>query len=297
MLKKLWEGIHVRKEVLTAALLIFVCCFSCFHLSVAVPDSGIFTKTMDSLEENEETVEKMTALAVATSVAISLLPDDVGSPLADTLSSMNKYFVAILTAIYLEKLLLTYGVGAALRWLIPIACLLLLAGLALRAGKCGWGKRAANFGYKLMALALAVVFLVPASTWVSDNVCAGYMEFVEETIEETDESSSKITDLMMESDSDESILDRIADAFKDAISSISDLATYFKNTIRRYIKSAAILIVRTCVIPVLTMLLFKWFLSQLFSFAGTGVMPEGPEQERKKEKEENGGETPGKTES
>jgi len=65
---------------------------------------------------------------IATSLAITALPDDFGTPLADTLADMNMYFVFIFAVLFVEKLLVVEGVKFSFAWIIPIALGLYILG-------------------------------------------------------------------------------------------------------------------------------------------------------------------------
>ena len=69
--------------------------------------------------------------STAASAAITLLPGDAATPIAEKLADISGYFLLALCAIYLEKYLLTVTAYATFRLLVPAACLLLAAILSL----------------------------------------------------------------------------------------------------------------------------------------------------------------------
>ena len=84
----------------------------------------IYQRSIDSLQAKQETVLELTAASTAASAAITLLPGDTATPIADKLADLSGYFLIVLCAIFLEKYLLTITAGAAFRLLFPLACLL-----------------------------------------------------------------------------------------------------------------------------------------------------------------------------
>ena len=82
-------------------------------------------ETISALDKSKNKVMELAAAAVASSSAITLLPGDVGTPIAQELADMSKYFLIVLCAIYLEKFLLTITGFVAFKYIIPIACVLL----------------------------------------------------------------------------------------------------------------------------------------------------------------------------
>jgi len=116
-----------------------------------------------------------------------------------------------------------------------------------------------------MVLGLSIIFVIPFSTHFTETVCADYLDYVEETIEETEAGSSKINEVMIASDEDSTFFDRLSNAFKTAIQDVSDLLAYFKGVLKKCVNSVAIMLVTTFVVPLLVMLLFRWLLTELFS--------------------------------
>ncbi len=59
------------------------------------------------------TALELTAAATAASAAITLIPGDAGTPIADKLADLSSYFLIVVCAIYLEKISgYHYGAGS-----------------------------------------------------------------------------------------------------------------------------------------------------------------------------------------
>ena len=91
---------------------------SCTVGGNTLTDPATYSHTIGALDRNRTTVLALSAASAAASAAVSALPDDVCSPLAQEISEFTTWFLMILSVIYLEKYLLTIF-GAA-------ACFLLL---------------------------------------------------------------------------------------------------------------------------------------------------------------------------
>lgn len=257
-----WKGskLSISKEKLAKILFaVFLIVFSFTVLSCKVPETKFVQESVEYLEESQNTVMKFSGTTIATSLAISALPDDFASPLAGTISDLNTYFIFLFAVIFVEKLIVLEGVKLALKWIIPAACILYIVSLFF--AKEVFQK----FAVKLLILGLSIIMVIPISTHVTESVCADYLDYVEETINETDAGASKINDVMNSGDKDTTFFEKISNAFKTAIQSVSDLLTYFKNVIKKCMNSVAIMIVTTFVVPMLILLLFRWLLKELFS--------------------------------
>ena len=251
---------EVHSEKLAKILLaVFIMVFSVFVLANKVPESGYVQETLDSLEDSKITVMEFSGATIAASLAITALPDDFGSSLANTLTDMNKYFVLIFAVLYVERLIVVEGMKLSFVYIIPIACGLYI--LAVLSGKAFFR----NLAAKLMILGLAVVFVIPISTHFTEKVCEDYLVYVDETIEEANAGAEKVGEAMASGEEGASIFDKLSDAFKTAIQGVSDLLKYFENILKKCVNSIAIMIVTTFVLPMLILLLFRWLLKELFS--------------------------------
>lgn len=240
-------------------LLLFVMVFSMIVLARKVPETKFVQNTTQRLEESQNTIMKFSGSTIATSLAISALPDDFASPLAGTVSDLNMYFIFMFAVIFVEKLLVMEGIKIAFAWIIPIVCLLYIAHTL--SDKEVFKK----FGTKLLILGISVIIVIPFSTYFTETVCADYLAYVDETIEEADAGAAKVNEVMQSSNEDASIFDKLSNAFKTAINSMSDLLEYFKNVVKKCVNSVAIMIVTTFVVPFLILLLFRWLLKELFA--------------------------------
>lgn len=247
-------------------------------LANVVPQWRFFDDTVQNLEVSKRTVMEFSGATLVSSVAITMLPDDIATPLAESLSDMNNYFLLILVMIFVERLIVLEGVKVTFLVLIPVACGLYLAG---RLAKLPHIKK---WAYKLVILGLAMILVIPCSTHLVNTIGADYLAYVDETIEEANAGANKINTVMEESSGQEGIFERLSNAFQTAISGVNDLLEYFKNTIKKCFNAIAILIVTNFVMPILVLLFFKWLLNQLFQLDFSNIrLPVKKESEEAKE--------------
>ena len=250
----------MQKEKLAKILfMIFLMVLSFSVLTRIIPESKFVQETIQHLEESQNTIMKFSGTTIATSLSLSALPNDFASPLASTVSDLNTYFIFIFAVLFVEKLVVIEGIKIALVWMIPAACILYIA--AILTSK----EMFKNFAKKLLILGISIIMVIPISTHFTETVCADYLTYVDETIEEADAGANKINELMAEENEDATFFDKLTDAFKTAIRDVNDLLAYFKNVVRKCVNSVAVMIVTTFVLPMLTMLLFRWLLTELFA--------------------------------
>ena len=241
--------------------LLLVAALSCFIVKDTIPKAEFVQSSMQSVEESRSTIMKFSAATLSASLAISALPDDFATPLAKLLSDMNTYFVFLLTILLFEGILLKSGIDAAFGIMIPIACI-------LGAISIGMKKEALkSLAEKLLILALAVAFVVPCSTHITEIVAAELQTYVEETIVETEDGLGQLDDVMKDSEDSKTVFEKISGLFHSAIKGMSELFTRIQDTIRKCLNAIAILIVTNFVMPLLTFFVLKWILKETFKLA------------------------------
>ncbi|MBR5565481.1 MAG: hypothetical protein IKW08_04860 [Roseburia sp.] len=261
---KYWKVLNIRKlicreNLVRILLATFVAVFSFCVLANKVPEAKWIENTVESLDESKNTIMEFSGATIATSLAISALPDDFASPLANTLTDMNKYFVFIFAVLFVEKLIVVEGIKISFAYMIPIACVLYV--LSIMSRKTLYKE----FATKIAILAIAVVVVVPFSTHFTETICDDYLVYVDETIAEAEAGAAKVNDVMIETGGNTNIFDKLSKVFETAIKDVTMLLDYFNNVIKKCVNSIAIMMVTTFVLPLLMLAFFKWLLKELFS--------------------------------
>lgn len=243
---------EVSKKLAAAALLLALALVSFFPVAQKMSQPQTFSHAIESLDKKQETVLELTAASTAASAAITLLPGDAATPIAEKLADLSGYFLIVLCAIFLEKYLLTIMAGAAFRVLLPLACVLLVASLffyrdTLRA-----------LSKKLALFALALVLIIPTSVWVSDTIEDTYRASIGATIE----SAKQTTDAIGEATDDNADSDTKTGLFSKVTEGISSAATAavdkLKSVLNDFLEALAVMLVTSCLIPVLVLVFFVW---------------------------------------
>lgn len=220
------------------------------------PDSKLSKACIQQLDKQRGNSEALAASAVGLSVAVGLLPGDVGSGIADKLVDVSGYLLIVLCAIFLEKYMLTLFGILAFRFLIPIGCALLIFALFFE----GVFKK---LGLRLIVYGLVIYLLVPTSLFVSAKVQDIYQDCYEDTIEMAEESKSTIEESANTENSDSSdeknIFEKAKDTLSNAVTYLTDHAREAldsaQKTLNRMLEYVAVLIVTSCLIPILVLIL------------------------------------------
>ena len=245
---------EVSKKLAAAALLLALALVSFFPIAQKMSQPQTFSHAIESLDKKQETVLELTAASTAASAAITLLPGDTATPIADKLADLSGYFLIVLCAIFLEKYLLTIMAGAAFRVLLPLACVLLAASLFF------YRDTLRMIAKKLALFGLALVLIIPTSVWVSDTIEDTYRASIDATVE----SAKQTTDAIGEATDDNADSDTKTGLFSKVTEGISSAATdavdKLKSVLNDFLEALAVMLVTSCLIPVLVLVFFVWLL-------------------------------------
>jgi len=221
--------------------------------------------TINSLDQKSETVLKLTGAATLASIAISAIPDDTATPIAEKLTDFVEYFLLILCVIYAEKYMLTLLGAAAFKYLIPIAC---AVGIVSLFWKPHITRRLA---VKLAVFAVAIFVAIPISINVSDRIYETYEGSINETISQAENFTEETAPLAEASS--KNVLTAVLNSLSQTISGITEKASGILN---RYMEALAVMIVTSCVMPILVLVFFVWLVKMLTGVDLADRMPAGP---------------------
>ena len=298
-----------RTKCITAVVLLLAAILSVTVIGKYVSAPENHQKTIASLDEKKQTVMELTAASTVTSALITLLPGDTATPIAEKMADVSGYLLVVLCAIYLEKYLVTITGYVAFTYLIPIACGLWILNLIFA------NATVRKLAAKLAVFGLAISFVVPASVKISDLIGDTYQAQIEATIEDakntqsilensgvvddtnatettgTTEASETVTGNVQEKENNNSgSVSNIFDWAKDAISgakdsvanvvenvtiSTEDLVQRVENSLNHFIEAVAVMIITSCVIPMLVLLLFFWMVKIVLDVDLSGVKIKG----------------------
>lgn len=258
-----------NKWLLVIISLIFAL-LSASVVSGMVSDPEFHRGTIAALEEKQTTVLELTAATTAASAAITLLPGDSATPIAEKLADLSTGFLLVLCALYLEKYLLTITGYAAFRFLIPAACLLLALSPFWRRDLCR------GLARKLLIFGLAITLVIPASVMVSDLIEDTYQTSIDQTLETAREATGEVEDSAGQVEEDQGFLDGLLSKVTESVSGVaSGLSEKVGDMVNGFLEALAVMLVTSCAIPLLVLAFFVWLVKTLFNIsvpAGNGAI-------------------------
>ncbi|EHJ57029.1 hypothetical protein HMPREF9318_02049 [Streptococcus urinalis FB127-CNA-2] len=236
-----------------AIVLIVLAVISFTIVPTSKPVTNLNEQTVESLEKTKVTALKLSAASAVASTAITLIPGDVGQPIAENLADISDYLLIVVASIWLQKFLIGLTGIMAFKYLIPSALLLFIIFLF---------KPAHIFKQLAVKLALFSVLLfgiVPASVKLSNAIENQYQTSIQRTVDKADSEAGNITKSKNKSTS-------YWEKLKKKVTSTSvSLSKKFETILSRMIDAVAVLIVTTCLIPIFVLLSFIWFINIIFN--------------------------------
>lgn len=229
---------------------------------------------IESLDEKRTTVFRLITASTAVSAAITLIPGDVGTPIAQQLAELSEYFIVVLGALYLEKYALTILGFVSSVILVPGASLLSVAH-ELRPGS-GWKRRLA---VTLLVVGIAGVLVVPAGVAVSNSIDRTFHDSIQGSIDAVIESSDEIGTERTEEE--QTLWGAISNAAQSVTGGVSASVDKAKTAVNHLIETIVILLVTDCVIPIAVVIFFIWLTRQVVrAVYSRPALP--PERERER---------------
>lgn len=249
---------ELTKRIVSCVLLLIIGLGCFFGISGWQSSPETHRTSIEYLNEKQATVMKLTAASTAASAAVSALPGDTGSAIAEKLADLTSDFLIVLCAIMLEKYLLTITGYAVFRFILPTVCVLLIV-RQFRSSEI-----LAKFAFKLALFGMAVWLAVPGGITVSRMIEATYETSLSQTIEDAQSAADAIdTSTGSDSDSDSEksgFWSGITSSVQNAVSGVTEK---FEKLLSNVMEALAVLIVTSCVLPVLVLLFLLWIMKML----------------------------------
>lgn len=234
------------------AVLAFV---SIFGIAKPMTSTDTHSATIAALDEKKATVMELTAASTAASAAITLIPGDAATPIADKIADLSTRFLIVLCAIYLEKYLVIITGYASWYLLIPVGLLLLAAWFAIKKG--GAKPVLLQLSTKLIVLGLAIALVIPASVKVSSIIEETYSASIQQTIDSATQATEEIEAATGNTGKTGlNIFTSIQQGVTGAVENLEQI-------LNRFMEAIAVMIVTSCVIPVVVLMFFWWLVKMI----------------------------------
>lgn len=234
------------KQTVIALALVCVALVSIFGLAKIASSPKTYSGTIAVLKEKRNTAMGLTAAAAAASVGISAVPGDATTAVADQIMELTSWLLIVVCVIFLEKFLLTLLGYISFTIVIPIACMLgavyqfvrktILRDLAIKLGVFG----------------VVLCLMIPLGVQMG--------EIVEKTHETSIAELTAFADEFEQSKEEKRFWEKLKDG-------VTDAADQAKQLFWQFVEGVAVMLVTTCLIPVLTMMGIIWLAGKVFGIS------------------------------
>lgn len=261
------EKAHTRvfdkRKIIIIGILIFTMLLSIFVAPLVVDKLHIIDEAEKTLDGKKDTVVAVTATSATISVAVAAIPGDSTTPLANQIAELDIFFIIVLIAIYLLKILLVVSTSLSFKLLFPATCLLFATYLLSN------NNYFKNLAIKILIFGLVVFLTVPISVGTM-NVVDTALRTQEkiETIAIEDKTDSPIEkeneDKNWWSNFWDDVTDKVKDATDNVVNATKEMYQKAKDKFSELVDIVASLIITCCVIPLLVIVFLAWILKMLF---------------------------------
>lgn len=247
-------------------LLIVTALVSEFALRPHFEQVETWGSTIEVIDAKKSNVLVLTTSSLALSAAITAIPDDAGTPVAEQLSQLAGNLGIVLAVLYLEKYLLTILSFLSFGVLIPIVCVLFAISLGVH-GRLSTSRVLRVLGIRVLIVAAIAITVVPASVWVTQRVDETYQVSIAQeeakTKAEAEEKAAKESKSKSEhKQENKSFLDQLVDGAAQLGSALSSGVQSLTDSVitqaTNLIEGAIVMIVTSCLIPLLVLAAFLW---------------------------------------
>lgn len=266
-----------KKKWIWTIVCIAIALVSFFIISKWATSVETYCGVMGTLNSLQKKALELTGTSTALATGAAAIPGDATTPIANKLADVAGYMLIVYVAIIIEKYLLTLTGFVAFKIFLPIGFTLAAIGAFFRTE---WKSFVYRIAIKCIVLGLLLWCLVPASAWITNWINETYENSINidsDLVKENKNANAKDEDKDSDGKSDSNekdkegsgfsvgnvlsdFADKVSGVVKDAGEVASDKIEEFEDALNQLIEAVAVMIVTTCVIPILVMLLFIWIL-------------------------------------
>lgn len=247
MLTKWTKHFHFRSTLCLLIALII----SLTILTPILSNPNFHKHSLNVIKESKEQATALSLTVTLASTAITMLPDDYGSAIADELSELSTPLLIIVCVLFFEQYLLTAMEALAFGILIPLALTCLIISMYSHRNSFK------IIGYKLLMIALLCAVIIPLSAALTHTIRTTFSETTASINTKLDDISVVFNDMLNAKD--------VWKFISSLASGISEALSFAKEALGLLIDAVAILLITSCVIPVITAILFIWGIKSIIT--------------------------------
>lgn len=264
------------------AICIVLCLISRGTLAGKYSSVDSYKHEIEVLDQQKASAAGLSVASAGASAAITLIPDDACTPIANQLAEISKDLAIVTGAILLEKYLLVVLGYAFFAWLVPLCCALIIVANLM--------PRNVSFRSPIMVGAIKVLVIgliawrsVPISVFVVDMISDTYDITITEAIDNAQKISEEIEtdknekgEAKSTNNDDGSWLNGFIGSAEETVGAavdtvlnltagkVKELVAWAKVVLTQVTEGFAVLVVTSVAIPLLTPIIMAWMVKTFF---------------------------------
>ena len=220
-------------------------------------DPGTYPNSISYLDSKLSNAKMLTLGATSASFVVSLIPDDAGTPIANELARFSGYLLFVISAIFLERYLLTTIGFVSTAIILPMACLFAaMAALAREGNKTKFKE----YAFRLLIFGVCIVLIIPAGCLCGHEIERANKESIENALEDARNANTIVESIP---DENRNVFEKVGDFFTSLWGSATKAYEWAKTVLSNYMSSVAVMLVTTIAIPILMLFCFLWLVKFL----------------------------------
>ena len=218
-----------------------------------------YQSAFDYLEEKMGNATMISLGVTSASFVISLIPDDAGSAIANELAEYSGYMLIVISAIFLERYLLTTIGFISSSFILPLSCL--IAGLAVIARPQSRLKLK-EYAFRLLIFGVCIAMVIPLGCYCGQMIENANSASIQAALNDA-KNANEIMESIPEGEQNKNIFDKVGDFFSGLWKSATEAYDWAKTRLSHFMASVAVMLVTTIAIPILIFFCFLWLVKFL----------------------------------
>ena len=257
---------HNKKKIIWSVALIAVALLSFFFFAKFFSSDKVLKGTYDYLDTKKNQVIGINGAVIGTAMLVSAIPGNIETAIVSALTGLQKPCFTVLAAVFAERHLAGILSNISFACIIPLACIFGVVSVLTN------GSTLKKLAIKLTIMGLVLSLTIPASVVLSKHVekISSADEKIAE-VQSMDDEAAESSDATKDKSAWSAMLNKIADKaddvkdkLEDPKGALTEVQEKIKNWINGVIEALVIMIITSCVIPILIFIFLFWILRMLF---------------------------------
>lgn len=285
------------RPLVIAAILVVVALLSATVFAGIFSSTETYSDSFTKLDNKRNTVLTLTAASATASAALTLIPDDTCTPIAEQLSQISRDFTFVIAALLLEKYLLTI-IGFLFFGIVLPLCCLAFAATQFMDRESPTRRMITSATIRLLVFGLIIFMATPASIYVTDRIDSTYKDSIDETVLNAQQLAEAVGALTASESAEQEPaqnpieflqqqLEGLQDFAGRAVTSATGALDWVRQLLGGFVEAFAVMLVTSIIIPILVPLViylaFKILVDQQPIIIQQDTAPALPPEEKRGE--------------